>query len=636
MIKRIFIILILTSLCLNSIFAQSNINSYDYIKVKINNNLEFGADKWSNDLSIGWFYLNSYFLPQTIENSQYLTSFNSSHTNYNLIKQGDTSYLQFEYDKNTLLDINAISNEFVIESVVTRPKVKVKEVYPVSKSTQEKYSQYLNFGNLIDINDDIKTQASNIAQGEDDVYIVASKVAKWIIEDVNYDLTTATANPNQKSTDVFESKAGVCKEITNLFISMMRSLGIPARVVSGYAYTTSEEVVNYVGSNWGGHAWAEVLIGDTWVPFDLTYDQYGFVDATHIITDKHYELRARSASINASGYGFNLVPYSLKTDNKFEVVDFRENIFDQGFDIKLKGPTELGFDSYGYIQVDVTNTEDFYQLLFLKISAPKEAQILDSNEKMLIFSPNEEKTIYFRYKIPQLTKGFRYTFPFTIYNEYTSQKFEVQVQESFAKIKEIALPQEIVENKTLSNNNLEFNCNYIIDSPLNTILCSVGNHNNYEINNLQLCITNECTKLDLKLNDIQSFTFDTEKYEEELTYYYGKERGTISLKAIKPNLIISGKELVENNLRIYYNIENYQEGLSIDLIYNSTTTKVSDVFDNSSFLLPIDYGNNSIKVELKLKDKIIEEQEFIYSNPKPAKIGFFNKILNWILELITF
>jgi len=105
---------------------------------------------------------------------------------------------------------------------------------------------------------------------------------------------------------------------------MSRSLGIPARVVSGYAYTDSEEVVEFVGSHWGGHAWAEVLIDDTWVPFDLTYKQYGYVDASHIILNQNEKTYANSVSINGSGIGFNIKPNSLKTDSNFNIIDKRE------------------------------------------------------------------------------------------------------------------------------------------------------------------------------------------------------------------------------------------------------------------------------------------------------------------------
>src|ERR1043165_4575605 len=52
---------------------------------------------------------------------------------------------------------------------------------------------------------------------------------------------------------------------------MARSLGLPARIVSGLAYS---------GTAFGGHAWVEVWVGK-WVELDPTWGT-SFVDATHI------------------------------------------------------------------------------------------------------------------------------------------------------------------------------------------------------------------------------------------------------------------------------------------------------------------------------------------------------------------
>src|SRR4029079_16951917 len=52
---------------------------------------------------------------------------------------------------------------------------------------------------------------------------------------------------------------------------MSRSLGLPARMVSGIAYG---------GSSFGGHAWVEVWAG-RWIELDPTWGT-DYVDATHI------------------------------------------------------------------------------------------------------------------------------------------------------------------------------------------------------------------------------------------------------------------------------------------------------------------------------------------------------------------
>ncbi|MGH9428259.1 MAG: transglutaminase domain-containing protein, partial [Terriglobia bacterium] len=62
-----------------------------------------------------------------------------------------------------------------------------------------------------------------------------------------------------------------CLEFSQLYVAMARSLGLPARMVSGLAYS---------GTTFGGHAWVEVYVGD-WIELDPTWGT-DFVDATHI------------------------------------------------------------------------------------------------------------------------------------------------------------------------------------------------------------------------------------------------------------------------------------------------------------------------------------------------------------------
>jgi len=148
-------------------------------------------------------------------------------------------------------------------------KVKTKVNFPI-KRLDEEYLKYTEAGELIDINDDIITLASSLAEGEDDLYFVVNNLASWVNKNVDYSLSTFTREASRASSWVLANKKGVCDELTNLFISMCRSLGIPARFVSGYAYTNSPLFEN----GWGAHGWAEVYFPKYgWVPFNVTYRQ---------------------------------------------------------------------------------------------------------------------------------------------------------------------------------------------------------------------------------------------------------------------------------------------------------------------------------------------------------------------------
>jgi transglutaminase-like putative cysteine protease len=56
---------------------------------------------------------------------------------------------------------------------------------------------------------------------------------------------------------------GVCQDHTHAFLACARSLGIPARYVSGYLCTED-------ASHLASHAWAEAWLDDAWYSFDVT------------------------------------------------------------------------------------------------------------------------------------------------------------------------------------------------------------------------------------------------------------------------------------------------------------------------------------------------------------------------------
>jgi hypothetical protein len=76
--------------------------------------------------------------------------------------------------------------------------------------------------------------------------------------------------------DTLQSLKGDCTEHAVLLTALARSLGIPARVVTGLVY-----VDRFAGASrvFIPHAWTQAWIGDRWVSFDSAQGRY---DSTHI------------------------------------------------------------------------------------------------------------------------------------------------------------------------------------------------------------------------------------------------------------------------------------------------------------------------------------------------------------------
>jgi transglutaminase-like putative cysteine protease len=110
------------------------------------------------------------------------------------------------------------------------------------------------------------------------------------------DLSRAIADVvryRKDSTDVtttaleaFEAGAGVCQDQAHVMVAICRSLGIPARYISGYFYAANEPDL-------ASHAWADVCI-------DVEQRRWASIDVTHscLIDERHVRL-AVGADYNA-------------------------------------------------------------------------------------------------------------------------------------------------------------------------------------------------------------------------------------------------------------------------------------------------------------------------------------------------
>ncbi|KAB8198317.1 DUF3488 domain-containing protein [Lysobacter maris] len=107
--------------------------------------------------------------------------------------------------------------------------------------------------------------------GADDAAIVR-RALDWIQREFAYTLTTPLLGRHSTDEFLFDYKAGFCEHFSGSFVVLMRSAGIPARVVTGY----TGGYYNRIGDYWlvrrsDAHAWAEVwLQGRGWVRVDPT------------------------------------------------------------------------------------------------------------------------------------------------------------------------------------------------------------------------------------------------------------------------------------------------------------------------------------------------------------------------------
>lgn len=78
--------------------------------------------------------------------------------------------------------------------------------------------------------------------------------------------TTDITHTGTTAAQALALGAGVCQDHSHVFIAACRSLGLPARYVSGYLLSDRDTHV-------ASHAWAEVYAADSWLGFDISNRQ---------------------------------------------------------------------------------------------------------------------------------------------------------------------------------------------------------------------------------------------------------------------------------------------------------------------------------------------------------------------------
>ncbi|GGD39513.1 transglutaminaseTgpA domain-containing protein [Pseudoxanthomonas indica] len=101
---------------------------------------------------------------------------------------------------------------------------------------------------------------------------IVNRALAWIRRDFAYTLDTPLPGRDGADEFLFDQQAGYCEHFSSAFTVLMRSAGVPARVVVGYAGGVRNPFGDYwVVRNQDAHAWTEVwLAGRGWVRVDPT------------------------------------------------------------------------------------------------------------------------------------------------------------------------------------------------------------------------------------------------------------------------------------------------------------------------------------------------------------------------------
>lgn len=122
----------------------------------------------------------------------------------------------------------------------------------------------------------VQAAAQRVTGGIDGTYDRILALERWMGARTEYSLDAPLSPTGVDVVDhfLFESRQGWCEQIASSLVVLARSVGIPARLVTGFVPEERDLVTGtFVVRARDAHAWAEVwFAGVGWVPFDPTAD----------------------------------------------------------------------------------------------------------------------------------------------------------------------------------------------------------------------------------------------------------------------------------------------------------------------------------------------------------------------------
>lgn len=282
-----------------------------------------------------------------------------------------------------------------IESIINS-----KAKHLPSKKNIGSDAKYLNETKSILFSSEIRTYAFPFEKTLDRT----AELNTFVNDYMEYDISLV--GERKSSIWALENRRGVCVEHANLLTALLRTAGIPTRYIVGYAYSTVDKKLI-------GHTWVEVLAQDgTWIPFDPTWLQAGYIDATHIKTGALLDDDQKDILMYV---GNGQITWN-RNEEQFEILDFKEDILG---DITIQ-TRAFGINEQGFLRANVKTNE--CTVLDININSCVDQQ---TGRNFFDFK-NPERKVWFCgetdvYWVFDIKKGLNrntvYTCPVTVYDE---------------------------------------------------------------------------------------------------------------------------------------------------------------------------------------------------------------------------
>ena len=271
----LILIISITSGCLDFLKTSEDGTTYESHPTKAQYTISYGYNITCR--GIGEYNIKyDCDIPEVLIGQVTITEHNSNYEDVILVNNPMKSWnISSRDDNNYQLGITAtvIAESFIVADLNGADALSIQEI---KEQHMDVYLQYCNaqYNETIIFIDPENPSIKSIAQNElsetnsDNSFIIAKNLFIWLKENTDYKTHVGRGNV-QPASKTCQLRTGDCDDLSFLYISLCRSIDIPARFIRGFIVEEDDNgVVDAVP-----HAWVEVFVGGNignngWIPVE--------------------------------------------------------------------------------------------------------------------------------------------------------------------------------------------------------------------------------------------------------------------------------------------------------------------------------------------------------------------------------
>jgi len=291
-------------------------------------------------------------LPETLSGSVFNISFIPLTAIQRVIAKNSMVEWNYTHDEEKSVSFEVKAHvrvdAFVVEDLNGENALSIEEIRNIFPDIVETYCnpQSLNETRYIDpSHPEIRSIASSVKATvpSNNSFLVGKELFIWLKNHTTYKFHELQTDV-QPAMITLNTRHGDCDDLSYLYISLCRSVGIPARFIRGYLLDSQSNTIKPID-----HMWTEVYVGggignDGWLPVECAgtgnskgevHQNYGLEDASHLrlFTDDgtNGSLEISSSHISVRYEQGNIIDIvGFSTITQYEVIQSQKLCINEG------------------------------------------------------------------------------------------------------------------------------------------------------------------------------------------------------------------------------------------------------------------------------------------------------------------